>query len=180
MNGSILICICLFVLFFFPLVCVFLPTFLQGLCACKLAAECGVLSSCEDTQTSQRVRGREEGVTMTGREGWRECFLRGDGGKCLCLRARAAIFPQLAGVAPAAGCCSPSNFTPCGVKMLKPTGPREQKGLAPWAETEWMTEKIFYKKREREKEKSVNKEQPFFLDVSKRGGNSSPDFYLYL
>lgn len=37
----------------------------------------------------------------------------------------------------------------------KPCGPQEQKGLIFWGETEWMTEKSFYKK-------CVNKEQPFF------------------
>lgn len=37
----------------------------------------------------------------------------------------------------------------------KPYGPQEQKGLNFWGETEWMTEKSFYKK-------CVNKEEPFF------------------
>lgn len=45
---------------FVPLACV-PPTFLQGLCACKLATWGGVLSSCEDTQTSQRVSGGGRG-----------------------------------------------------------------------------------------------------------------------
>lgn len=67
MNGSVLmflfVCFC-----FVPLACV-PPTFLQGLCACKLATGGGVLSSCEDTQTSQRVRGTERGASSDDGEG---------------------------------------------------------------------------------------------------------------
>lgn len=48
--------------------------------------------------------------------------------------------------------------------------PQEEKGLILWGKTEWMTEKNI--------KKCVNKEQPIFLDVSKRGLNSTTDFYL--
>lgn len=60
--------------FFFLFLCV-QTTFLQGLVH-VLAIWGRVLSSCEETQTSQGVRGN----------------VVGDGGKCLCLRARAATF----------------------------------------------------------------------------------------
>lgn len=149
------------VLFFYfcfvPLACVFLQHFYKGFVHVSWRHE-AFLSSCEDTQTSQRDSGGGGGRQRDGMFFWGG----DDGGKCLCLRARAATFPWLAGVAPAAGCCSSSDFTPCDVKTQKPSGPQEQKGLASWGETEWMTEKSFYKKREQEKEKSVNKEQPFF------------------
>lgn len=61
-----------------------------------------------------------------------------------------------------------------GVESLPSAfGPQEQKGLIFWGETEWMTEK----NKKKIFKKCVNKEQPF-LDVSKRGRNSTPDFYL--
>lgn len=145
---------CLFVSFCSSCVCV--P--LRGLCAWEEEDFCLVVKApklpkeSEGEMERKRRECRKEGrnVFFCGGQGGGGC----DDGKCLCLQARAATFPELGGVTPAAGCCSSSDSTPCDVKSLKPSGPQEQKGLTPWGETEWMTEKIFLLKRERERERN--------------------------
>lgn len=111
----------------------------------------------------------------------------GDDGKCLCLRARAAtvsswqeLVQQPDVVHSIRRATSVQWLESWAGQVLKashqavwPTRTERTHFLR----REWVTDWLKWIKKRKEKKKCVNKEQPF-LDVSKRGRNSSPDFYL--
>lgn len=125
-----------------------------------------------------------EGPCSCGTLGWGgENFevrgnVSGDDGECLCVQARGQLrFPtrrdvRLLGVQSGSQSDVVSwdfgvELDMCGKRFRLPFGPQEQKGLTFWWKSD-LTEK---------NETCVNRAQPF-VDVSKRGLNRKPDFYL--
>lgn len=136
--------------------------FYKGLCMCS----CHVEELC-------RVRRNPKFLRVGGN-------VLSDGGKSLCLQARAAAFSGWRGAGPAAGRLlfrsaeqTSVSWLSSGVgRVLKPVRlpaalKNRKDSLSEEGASEWL----------KRMKKCVNKEQPF-LDVSKRGLNSTPDFYM--